>query len=309
MKHSQTGFGLLLALLMLALLSLLAAGLLTAMTTETRIGDNYRTEMQLLYLTEAGIEDGREALRESDAVTAPLTLLSNKALIDATGREAGRYSSTLVRINPLTLRSVGTIGVARKTIEVRLKKTGFPWVPDAITLNEDVPLPEGVDGRLASTLGLERIVEGIVRNATDLYNPAWAEAVQLGTIGSATDYRILVVDGNCEFGNGIGYGTLLVRGDLTFSGPFSWHGLVLVIGQGVVRSTDAASGSISGALFLARTRDTDRSSQDPLGSLLDRRGYVTLTLPSGSVTVEHNPTEMELANRPFPYVAKTYREY
>jgi len=305
MRRFESGFGLVLVLILLALLSLLAAGLLTAMATETRIGNNYRTELQLVYLTEAGIEDGRETLRNIDVLTAPLNLLSNKPLIDS----PGRYSATLLRLNPLTLRSVGTIGVAKKTIEVRLQKTGFPEVPDAITLDEDVPLLEGMDARLASTSGLERIVQGIVRNATDLYRPGWGESAHLGAAGSPMDYRIVVVDGDCDFGSGIGYGILLVRGELTVTGAFSWKGLVLAIGQGVVRYSDGAAGSISGGLFLARTRDTDRSVGNPIGSLLPKRGAVTLTLPAESVTVERNPSEIDSANRHFPYVATTSREY
>jgi len=308
-KRSQTGFGLILALIMLALISLLAAGLLTAMTTETRIADNYRTELQLVYLTEAGVEDGREALRAISALTAPLALTSNKALIDMKGREAGRYSATLIRTNPLTLRSVGAIGAARKTIEVRLKKSGFPSVHDAITLDEDRPLPEGMDTQLSSTSGLERIVQGIVRNATDTFRPEWGETIQLGTIGAADDYRVVTVDGDCEFRNGSGYGVLLVRGELTVSGTFSWNGLVLAIGQGVVRSPDDAVGAISGALFVARTRDTDRTAERPLGSVLDQRGSVTLNLPPGSVTVEYSPPQMDSANRHFPYVVTTYKEF
>jgi hypothetical protein len=309
MTRSETGFGLVVALIMLALLSLLAAGLLTAMTTEIRIGDNYRAEMQLVYLTEAGIEDARHALLEVGTLTAPLALRSNNALIDAAGREAGRYSATLIRTNPLTLQSVGTIGTARKTIEVRLKKTGFPSVPDAITLDEDYPLPEGLDVQLSSPEGLERIVQGIARNATHMYRPSWGETIRLGTTGSAEDYRVVVVDGDCEFQDANGYGVLLVRGELTVSGTFSWNGLVLVIGQGVVRSPDDTVGSIAGALFLARTRDADRTPEHFLGTVLTRRGNVTLTLPPGSVTIERNTTQLDRANRHFPYVATTFKEF
>ena len=306
----ERGIGLILALIMLALLSLFAAGLLTAITTETRIADNYRTEAQLLYLTEAGIEDGREALRQGLVVDAfPASFIENKLFIDAAGRDVGRYSLTLIRDNPLTLRSVGVIGNAKKTIEVHLKKTGFPWIPDAITLNEEIPLPDGVDQRLASTDGLERIIQGIVRNATDVYGPACCESIQLGATGSPADYRIVVIDGDCELANAYGYGMLLVRGNLTVSGSFGWNGLILVIGQGVIRASEGATGSISGAVFVSRTRDTDRGFSSPLGSLLEARGSVTFTLPPEAVTIQRSDPDIDLANRRFPYVVTTYREY
>ena len=315
MRDSQKGLGLILALLILCLLSLLAAGLATAVTVDAWIGDNYRTETQLLYLTEAGIEEGRDALLTASPappVPSAVPFIQDRPLLDTTGRPAGRYSVTLVRSNPLTLRSAGMLGTGSKTIEVRLQKSGFPRPADAITLNEDVPLPDGVDPQLGTPLGLERIVRGISRNATDVYTPAWGEVVSLGSIGSPADYRVVVVDGDCEFGNASGRGILLVRGELTVYGSFSWNGLILVIGQGVLRSSGmptAPTAWMSGGVFLARTRAADRSSANPLGTILERRGAVTLDLPAGSVTIERSESEVELANRRFPYVATSYREY
>jgi hypothetical protein len=309
MRKPQCGIALVLVLMILALLSLLAAGLLTAMTTETRITDNYRTEAQLLYLAEAGIEEGREIIRQGLVMASPTPFIDNRIFVDTSGRAAGTYSVTLVRDSPLTLRSVGRLASASKTIDVRLRKTGFPWVPDAITLDEDIPLADGVDSRLATPEGLEQIVRGILRNATDVFRPPWGEATYLGAIGSPADYRIVVIEGDCEFANASGYGTLLVRGDLTVSGFFSWNGLVLVIGQGMMRSSDGAAGQISGAIFLARTRQTDRDGGNPLGTLLDRRGPVSFNLSPEFITVQRSDSDIDLANKRFPFVVTTYREY
>src|SRR5262245_9471081 len=125
----EKGIGLVLALMILALLSMLVAAMLTAVTVEVWIGGNYRTETQLVYLTEAGIEDGREAMRLNPVTPSSAPFMESKPLLDTTGREAGRYSVTLVRATPLTLRSSGVIGTARKTIDVQLRKSGFPWLP------------------------------------------------------------------------------------------------------------------------------------------------------------------------------------
>ena len=305
----ERGMGFILALIVLALLSLLAAALLTAMTVDLKIGENYRADAQLSYVAEAGIEDGREALRSAAVVPSLDPFIQDKPLLDTTGREAGRYSVTLTNSNPLTLRSVGVLGNARKTVEARIRRSGFPWLADAVTLDEDVPLPGGVDPRLESVQGLERIVQGILRHASDVYRPAWDETVQLGTIGSATDYRVAVVEGNCEFGNGAGYGILLIRGDLTVHGTFTWNGLILVIGQGVMSSSGTPSGWISGVVFLARTRDLDRGPGNPLGNRLERRGAFTLDLPAESASIEYSEAEMTRANERFPYLLTTYREY
>jgi hypothetical protein len=305
---TERGIGLILALLILSLLSILAAALLSAVALDTWIGDNYRTETQLLYLTEAGIEDGREALSLGIPQPSTVPFIQNKPLLDTMSREAGRYSVTLLRSSPLMLRSAGSLGTARKTIEVRLSKAGFPTLAQAITLNEDVPIP-GLDKQLENPRGVERIVEGILRNATDIYTPGIGEAIGLRAVGSPKDYRVVVINGDCEIGNGAGYGILLVRGELTVLGSFSWNGLVLVIGQGVMRASGIPAASISGALFLTRTRAAERTPANPLGTLLDRRGAVTLDFPSKSLTAEWNVAEMERANERFPYVRTTYREY
>jgi hypothetical protein len=294
--------------MILLLLSLLVAALMTAVTVDTWIGDNYRTETQLLYLTEAGIEHGRETLRTGMPSPSTAPFIADHALLDLTGRQAGRYSVTLVRSTPLTLRSEGALGAARKTIDVRLERSGFPPPVNAITLNEEVAIPD-LDPRLETPEGMERIVEGILRNATDVYSSGWDQAVHLGAVGSASDYRVVVVDGDCEFGDAAGYGILLVRGELTVYGSFSWNGLILILGQGVVRSLGTPTAWISGALFLTRTRAADRSLDNPLGTLLDERGPVTLDLPSDFVSIEHNAVEIERANARFPYVRTAYREF
>jgi hypothetical protein len=295
--------------MILAFLSMLVAALLTAVTVEVWIGDNYRTETQLVYLSEAGIEDGREAIRLGPIPMLGSPFIENKPLLDTTGREAGRYSVTLVRNNPLMLRSAGSIGPARKTIDVRLRKVGFPRLPQAIILNEDGSPVEGMDAQLQTTEGLERLVDGIARHTTDIYRPTSGETVNLTAVGSPSDYRVVVIDGDADFGNASGYGLLLIRGNLQLYGTFSWNGLILLIGQGVLRATEGTSGAISGAVFLTRTRLDDRNAANPLGTLLQQRGSVTFDLPPGSTTIAWSEVEMERANQRFPYMPTTYREY
>jgi hypothetical protein len=311
-KHftrDETGAGLILALIISALLSMLVGAMLTAVTVDVWIGNNYRTESQLVHLTEAGIEDARETMRSEPITPSSDPFIERKPLLDTTGKEAGRYSVTLVRSNPLTLRSRGEVGSARRTIEVRLRKSGFPSPFEAITLNEDVPLPDGMDPRLTTTGGLEETVEAITRHATDVYRPALGETENLGPIGSLSDYRVVVVEGNAALGNATGHGLLLVRGELELYGTVSWNGLILVIGQGVMRASISTTAGISGAVFLSRTRADDRSAVNPLGTLLQQRGIVTFDLPVGSTSISWSPEQIERANGRFPYVLTTWREY
>jgi len=300
---------LILVLLILALLSLLVAAMLTAVTVEVRIGDNYRTETQLLYLTEAGMEDGREQLKGDPVIPGATPFINDKRLLDTTGREVGRYSVTLVRADPLTLRSVGKLGTSLKTIESRLRPGGVPHLAAGITLNEE-GLPGGnVDPDTETPQALERIVEGIRQNSDEVHVPAVGVVFNLGAVGGANDYRVVVVDGDCDFGNAEGYGVLLVRGNLTLYGTVSWKGQILAIGQGVVRAQLGTVARLSGAVFLARTRANDRSPSIPLGTLLDSKGPITIDLQFGSVSLDPSLEENERASKELPYVLTSYREY
>jgi hypothetical protein len=292
--------GLVMALLTLLLLSLLGAALLTATTVDSRIGDNYQTAAQLLYLADSGIEDGREALSLGMIAPSATPFIKDRQLRDPSGRTLGMYSVSLIRSSPLTLQSTATIGFARKTIEARLMKSGFPTPQNAITLSEGAP-NDGVDLRLKTPVGAERFVEGIRRNATDTFESASLGAVG-SSIGSSAEYRVVVVNGNCEFGGAAGYGILLVRGELTLRGNFTWNGLILVIGQGTMRFSGSTTGWISGAVFLSRTKNVD-------GTLLGQLGTPTLDLSGNKLSVDFSAAEIGRANQRFPYVAVSYREF
>jgi hypothetical protein len=214
---------------------------------------------------------------------------------------------TLVRASPLTLQSTGVIGTARKTIEVRLDKSGFPNPPATITLSEGAT-NDGIDPRLKTPDGAERIVEGIAINATDTFDAAWDEVIVLNSAGSPADYRIVVVNGNCEL-DGSGYGILLVRGDFTVRGNFAWNGLILVVGQGTMRVSGPTTGWITGGVFLSRTRDSDRTPANALGTRLSALGTAVFDLSGGSVSSAWSQAEIDRANARFPYVPVSYREY
>ena len=81
---SERGIGLILALIVLALLSLLVAAMLTAVSVEVWIGDNFTRETQLVYLAEAGIEEGREQLQEASLVPSPVPFIKDETLLDTT---------------------------------------------------------------------------------------------------------------------------------------------------------------------------------------------------------------------------------
>jgi hypothetical protein len=300
------------ALLILLLLSVLSGALLVASTIEARIAENHRIGAQLRYAAESGIEEGREMLRHQQVPASTLPFIDLKLLADYSGREAGRYSVYVTRSNPLTLQSVGTLGKSQRTIETRLMKSGFPLLFQAVTLAEVFPVPAGADPqlmKLKTPAGLERLVRGISRNASDILSPAFGGAAVLSTVGSPSDYRVVVVNGDCTFASAAGFGMLVVRGDLTLSGSFTWNGLVLVIGQGVLHIPEGSSGWIEGGIFVARTRDAERNTENVFGSVAPTLGESTIDLGDNDVTVAFSPDEWERANAVFPYVPISYREF
>ena len=48
---------------------------------------------------------------------------------------------------------------------------------------------------------------------------------------------------------------LIVTGTMTFSGNFTWNGIVLVIGSGIVVHNGGGNGNFNGAIYVAQTKD------------------------------------------------------
>jgi hypothetical protein len=91
----------------------------------------------------------------------------------------------------------------------------------------------------------------------------------------------------------VGYGVLLIGGELTVSGNFTWNGLILVIGQGVIRWNPGVSGIVNGGLFVARTRAAN-------GALLSSPESISFDIT--------DVAQIQAANRRFPYNAIALRE-
>ena len=269
MRESQRGAALILAVMMLSFLAVLGGALLTSVTIDIWIGDNFKTRLQSLYLAQQGIEQAREYLRTSGIPAPGVPFVSGA---DATGS----YSVLLRNSSIPTLVSSSSAGSSRRTIEAQILKASFPGDP--------------ADPRLQTVKGLERLAAGITQNATDTY-PA---GQSIGNYGSASAYRVAVVNGDCTLGPGTGFGLLLVRGQLTISGAYSWTGLIAVIGQGAVQWNANASGSIDGGLFVARTRDA-------FGNLL--------STPDSATYTQNDVAAIAQANAAFPYIPIAMREY
>jgi Tfp pilus assembly protein PilX len=301
--EQDRGVALILALLVLSFLTVIGSALLTTSAIDIWISDNYKTATQSLYLAEAGISQARELIHASSFTLNELLnqsagpdrqlltaddspLIASTPLIDSYGKPAGNYEVWLRNDNAdglasladtnevVTLVSRAKVGNSRKTLEVVIQKGRFP--------------ENDSDPRLRNVDQLESLIAAVAANATDSYNsPA------LTDIGGSADYRVIVAEGNLDLGPGIGYGLLLVRGELNVVGNVEWNGLILVVGQGVVRTRPGVSSAVNGGLFVARTRQPDG---------------VKLAAPLGVSFSITDLAQIHAANRPFPYSPIAIRE-
>jgi Tfp pilus assembly protein PilX len=405
----QKGAALILSLMFLIMFSLLGAALISMASMETQIADNYKINSQVLYLTEAGIDQARESLRASPntltqilttaggvdgvlSTSTDLTTLAsldqawvnNATLTDLTGRSQGQYHvflrndaadgpTSITDTNDIiSLIGIGRFRGAIKTVEVDVRRGAIPDFPAALTLDGPVgyfnesnsvlfdvdgndsamppvspksaigvidnagdvtvttqiqgppdrspsytgaggtPSINDVSGTLAQELvtpaGLESVVADIASYATTTYNPGFSGSVSLGNVGTAANPQIVVVNGDCVFGPGTGYGILLVRGNLTFNGDFTWHGVIYVIGQGHMEWNGGAQGEISGAMLIAASRGLPRTAANPVGPLLGTRGPVYADFNGGGGNgIHYHSQDMRNANHGLPFRRISYR--
>ena len=94
-------------------------------------------------------------------------------------------------------------------------------------------------------------------NRTDLNN--WGEPLRTGSyIPQCTTYSpIVYINGNGKVTNGRGQGILLVNGDLSVAGNFSWTGLVIVLGE---VQTGNGTSTITGAIMANNANIGDQTT-------------------------------------------------
>jgi hypothetical protein len=337
----KRGIALLAVLLMTLFLGALGSALLALTVVDLRIGENHETSAKLLYLAEAGIDYARALLEDSPrslsqwlsdvagpdgalatardpdiwAASDDLPLLGWRPIILGEPG-AGEYSvflgndvadgegSLLDRNRTVRILGIGRLAGFRKSVSAVVTRSGFPQLNAGITTGNS----PGLDFRLLTPNATERLVDGILASATTIHNPAWNGSVTLASIGGPQDYPVTVVNGDAVFGPGVGYGVLVVRGELCVEGAFEWHGLILVIGQGTMCWPSSAMGNITGAVFISRTRAPDRDAANPLGSLLPAVGTAVADF-TGSGTVSFDGVEIDRANAAFPFVVIASREH
>jgi hypothetical protein len=155
-----------------------------------------------------------------------------------------------------------------------------PWTPQT---------GSGLPPVLETPSGLDSLVQSITQSADVVITPSsgTADQTSLPSGMSAANPMVVVVNGNFNLhGNGTGYGLLLVTGTLDYDPDASWNGVILVIGKGIFVSTRTGIGLITGAVFVAQTRDASGNLlSDPslMHSSFTQKGGKGIQYSSGSV--------------------------
>ncbi len=119
---------------------------------------------------------------------------------------------------------------------------------------------------------------------------------------SASNPVTIAVNGDLDLSTwtGQGFGILLVTGKLTYDPSFSWSGIILVIGQGLVVSTGSGGGQILGAALVAQTRP----GGGPLLSAFGPASWQT----TGGLTIKYSSCWVNAVQPPITYKILSFRE-
>jgi len=170
---------------------------------------------------------------------------------------------------------------------------------------------------LQSTDGLEALVQTITDNADVVLTPnpppppgtmpTYTQSDLPTGLMSPTNPLTIVVNGNLNVTNwvGTGYGLLLVKGTFNYDPSASWNGIVLVIGQGQFNSDQDGAGQISGAMLMAKTRDSS-------GKLLPNFGAPSFVqkqaTPQSGKGIAYNSCSIKSVQTPIKYALLSFRE-
>ncbi|HUL16762.1 MAG TPA: pilus assembly PilX N-terminal domain-containing protein [Terriglobales bacterium] len=185
--------------------------------------------------------------------------------------------------------------------------TGVSSAPSIQNINVVGELPTGMQ----TPTDLEQLVQTIKQNAdaiitgpaTQMDMPSGMSASNPMTVFVGGDPAV-PSQGNLSLNSGFtGYGILVVTGELDYTDDVSWEGIVLVIGQGVIKETSGGgNGEFDGAVFVANTRDSS-------GNVLLNLGPASYTLNSSANDgIYYNTCWINQVQKPITYKVVSFRE-
>jgi hypothetical protein len=172
-------------------------------------------------------------------------------------------------------------------------------------------------GGLATTASLDQLLQTIQQNADAVipnppnppnYNNS-ATTYNYGGTGwpagmSASNPKVVYVDGSFDLGPNTGYGILVVTGNFHDHGNSGWNGIILVVGDGSTTfdGNGGGSGEFDGAVFVATTRDAS-------GNQLANFGTTNFDISGGGGNgIYYNSCWVNKVQQPPSYQVLSFRE-
>lgn len=183
------------------------------------------------------------------------------------------------------------------------------------------PAVANVNSSLSSSYINLTTVGGLTNLVNLITNAAGANVYPNGTaptnMGTNTAPVINVVNGDFTF-TGSGTGILLVTGQLTLNGNFSYNGVILAIGEGAITKNGGGGGTVNGAMFAANLF----SDPVPAGGPGAYPAYTTLLSPpshapgvpyfgwsgGGNATIQYDSCWINAVNQSLPFKLAAQRE-
>jgi hypothetical protein len=185
-----------------------------------------------------------------------------------------------------------------------------PNQPNVNYVGTGAPPSLSLSANLLSVSGLNSAATTIMQNAdVPITGPANQAALPAGM--SPTSPMSIAVNGDLDLTgwSGTGYGLLLVTGTLTFDPNATWNGVVLVIGQGIMKGGYEGSGTrgqINGAVLVARTLDLSGNPLPPSSpSLSPSFDYIPA---DSSLGIYYNSCWVQYVQSPFKYRVLSFHE-
>lgn len=172
-------------------------------------------------------------------------------------------------------------------------------------------------GALNSTASLDQMIQNIEQNADGVMpnppNPPGfnnsGTTYNFGGAGwpagmSATNPKVVYVDGSFDLGPNTGYGILVVTGNFHYHGNSGWNGIILVVGDGTTTfdGQGGGNGEFDGAIFVATTRDSS-------GHQLANYGTTNFDISGGGGNgIYYNSCWINKVQQPPKYQVLSFRE-
>jgi hypothetical protein len=166
-------------------------------------------------------------------------------------------------------------------------------------------------------------VDGLTTFANMITTAAGPNVYPNGTVptnlGTPSSPVVNVVNGDLSI-SGSGAGVLLVTGQLTLSGNFSWDGLILAIGEGAILKNGGGSATLNGSMFAANLYSDNPNPSTGPGAYPAYSTLIALGANNppgrpwfgwnggGSATVQYDSCWTQTVNKSLPYHIVTQRE-